>query len=149
MELERMVQVTSIQIDLQDLIIASEWVSAGEGMGIDCAAYVSRETGKIYWSGEGIDEALPDDVDDGTRYVAVPRKRDFDLGGALALRFVEENLPESYERIRQFFRKRGAYSRLQAELQRVGQLDAWLAYEQQAIEKALREWGVEHGFVLS
>ena len=35
----------------------------------DAAAYVDRETGEILWCGEGVDQPLPKDIDDFTRYV--------------------------------------------------------------------------------
>lgn len=45
-----------------------------------------RASGKIYWSSESeaLDEELPEDIEDGTCYVAVPDKRDLDLGRELA-----------------------------------------------------------------
>jgi hypothetical protein len=136
------------RINLQDLLDALEWVSAGEATGADCAAYVSRATGRIHWSGEGIDEELPDDIDDESKYVAVPSKHDLDLGRSLALRFVAEKIPDSHERVRHYFGKKGAYSHLKAELDRTGQLEAWYEYEQRVIEEALHEWSKEYDFLL-
>ncbi|MDR2172908.1 MAG: hypothetical protein LBE32_01685 [Burkholderiales bacterium] len=136
------------RINLQDLLDAFEWVSSGEVTGVDCAAYVSRATGSIHWSGEGIDEELPDDIDDGSQYVAVPGKHELGLGRSLALRFVTENIPDLYERVRQYFRKKGAYSHFKAELDRAGQLEAWREYEQRVIQETLHEWSEEHGFLL-
>jgi hypothetical protein len=138
----------STSVNLQDLLAAFEWIGAGEAAGVDCEAYVSRATGAIHWSGEGADEELPEDIEDETKYVAVPGKSDLELGRSLALRFVEERLPDSYELVHQYFRKKGAYSRFKAELERAGQLEAWYEYEQRAIEESLREWGEENGFVL-
>src|SRR2546423_7002393 len=138
----------STRVSLQDLLLAFEWIGSGEGAGVDCEAYVSRATGVIHWSGEGVDEEPPEDIDDESKYVAVPGKHDLELGRSLALRFVEERLPDSYERVKQYFREKGAYSRFKAEVDRAGQLEAWYEYEQQAIEEALREWGEENGFVL-
>lgn len=138
----------STRVNLEDVLSAYEWISAGEVAGVDCEAYVSRATGAIHWSGEGADEELPEDIEDETKYVAVPKKSDLDLGRSLALRFVGERLPDSYELVSQYFRKKGAYSRFKAELERVGQLEAWYEYEQRAIEEALREWGEENGFIL-
>lgn len=136
------------QVNFQDLLDAFEWVGSGEAAGVDCEAYVSKETGVIHWLGEGVPEDPPEDIDDASKYVPVPDKRDFDLGKSLALRFVEENLPASYERVAQYFRSRGAYSRFKDELERHGQLHAWHEYEQKATEEALREWSEMHGFVL-
>jgi hypothetical protein len=136
------------RIDLQDLLGAFEWVSSGGVTGVDCAAYVHKATGSIHWSGEGLDEELPDDIDDESQYVAVPSKHDLELGRSLALRFVSENIPDSYEIVRQYFRKKGAYSHFKAELDRAGQLEAWHEYEQRVIQETLHKWSKEHGFIL-
>lgn len=135
-------------VSYADLLAAFEWVGASEVAGVDGQAYVSKATGAVHCVGEGIDEDPPENLDDESRYVAVPSRSELDLGRSLALRFVREQLPDSYELAHQHFRARGAYSRFKALLERAGQLDAWYEYEQQAIEEALREWGEEHGFVL-
>jgi len=135
-------------IDLQNLLDAFEWVSSGGVAGVDCAAYVNKATGSILWSGEGVDEELPDDIDDEEQYLAVPSRHDLGLGHSLALRFVAENIPDSYERVHQYFRKKGAYSRFKAELERAGWLEAWYEYEQRVIRETLDEWSKEYGFLL-
>ena len=40
-------------------------------------------------------EPLPEDIDDGERYVPLPHKNDLGLGKPLILRFTNEFLPES------------------------------------------------------
>jgi hypothetical protein len=132
-------------VSLEDLLAAFDWVSAGESAAIDCAAYVSKVTGRVIWSGEGVDDELPADIEDGTIYVAVPSKSEFELGRSLALSFVEDHLPQEYETVHQFFRKRGAYSHFKSLLERAGQLQAWHAYERNAIEEALLNWAEQHG----
>jgi len=139
----------SARVNLDELLAAFEWVSASEAAAVDCNAYVSKVTGKVHWSGEGVEEELPEDIEDGSAYVAVPHKTEFDLGRSLALRFVEERLPRSYETVHQYFGKRGAYSRFKALLESVGQLEAWHQYEQSAIEEALRQWSEENGLTLA
>ena len=72
-------------------------------------AYVSLDTGAIYWISETnpIDEEdLPDDLDASDRYIAIPDKNELDLGNNLALRFVEEQLPDRYADVEDFFRRR-------------------------------------------
>ena len=123
-------------------------VSAAEAAAADCEAYVSRVTGTVHWSGEGVDGELPEDIEDESLYIAVPHKSELDLGRSLALRFVEEHLPRSRETVYGFFRKRGAYSHFKSLLEHAGQLEAWRLYEQAATEKALREWCAENGFAL-
>lgn len=138
----------SVPVSFDELLAAYEWVSAGGVAALDYEAYVNRETGTVHWCGEGTDEEPPEDIEDGSLYIAVPRNNELDLGRSLAIRFVEEHLPRSRETVYGFFRKPGAYSHFKALLAHAGQLDAWHAYEQTAIENAFREWCEENGFVL-
>lgn len=90
-----------------ELSLAFEFVSAappGENN-----SYVCLDTGRIYWTSEqGLgDEDVPDDLDTSDRYVLIPHKTELDLGRSLALRFVAEALPEKYDQVISFFRKRG------------------------------------------
>ena len=67
-------------LDYADLLDAFEWVSAsadGEN-----SAYVCRATGATYFTSSTMDfsEELPDDIDDGGLYIAVPHKTDLNLG---------------------------------------------------------------------
>ena len=139
----------SVAVDLDDLLAAYEWVSAGEVAAVDAEAYIGRLTGKIHWCGEGVDEEPPEDIEDGSLYIAVPHKSEFDLGRSLALAFVDEHLPRSTETVREYFHERGAYQRFKALLAQAGQLDAWHRYEQAATEEALSEWCAENGFIVT
>ncbi len=139
----------SVSVDLDDLLAAYEWVSAGEVAALDAEAYIDRLTGKIYWRGEGVDEELPEDIEDESLYIAVPHRSEFDLGRSLALAFVDKYLPRSSDTVREYFRGRGAYQRFKALLAQAGQLDAWHRYEQAATEVALSEWCAENGFSVS
>jgi hypothetical protein len=134
-------------VKLDDLLYAFDWVSASSAGSIDCNAFVHRMTGAVVWVGDGVDDEPPEDIDDGSIYLAVPDKSDLGLGRDLALQFTEEYLPSSYERVRQFFGRPGAYGRFKDLLERAGQLDAWYGYEREAVATALREWCEENGFV--
>ena len=128
----------------EDLLDACEWVSAdasGEN-----AAYVSRATGRVYWCTDAVDpeEAPPEDVDDGTQYLAVPHKRDLGIGVPLALRFVDEVLPSRYREASEFFQYPGAYRRFKAMLETTRKLDGWYAYESAALVSGLRAWAIEN-----
>jgi nicotinamidase-related amidase len=132
-----------------DLLHAFEWVSADPGG--ENAAYVCRATGRVVWvlpDGDS-EEALPDDLDDGTQYLAVPHKHDLDLGNALALRFVDEFVPARYPAAANFFRRPGAYRNLKAMLEREGQLQNWYAYQEAAVTQALRDWAIENRLPIS
>lgn len=137
------------QVKLTELVAAFDWVSAAGPF--ENAAYVNRETGAIHWSSSmnELDEELPDDIEDGTRYLAVPHKNELGLGRDLALRFVEENVPNSYELASSYFRKRGAYGRFKDLLERQGCIESWYQYEAEAVEQALREWCRENGLQVS
>lgn len=127
-----------------DLLDAFEWVSAMAPM--ENSAYVSRATAKTYLASRvmALDDELPEDIDDGSLYVAVPHKIDLNLGMNLAISFTEDNLPDSYKDVCGIFRQRGAYGRFKDLLERKGCLDAWYAYEAKSTERALREWCVDN-----
>ena len=136
----------STTVKLEALLDAFDWLSMTE---FASAAWVSRTTGSVYWvpeSDDALEEDLPDDLGSPAAYVAVPHKKDLDLGQRLVMRFVEQVLPASYETVERIFSKRGAYGQFKALLERSGKLDAWYQYEQEATEQALREWAEDNGF---
>jgi hypothetical protein len=53
-------------------------------------------------------------------------------------------LPLKSDEVRDFFRKRGAYSRFKDLLDRCGMLERWYQYEAEAVEEALREWAEDN-----
>jgi hypothetical protein len=94
----------------QDILFAFEFVSSGGGMH---HAFLCRRTGKIYWRSEtsdldGLADELPDDIEDDGNYLAIPDKRELDLGKPLALDFAREFLPNDFDAVRYMFSKRGA-----------------------------------------
>jgi hypothetical protein len=97
-------------VSFLDLQLALEFVSSG-GMG-ENEAYLDRQSGKIYWHSEfgDNDEELPDDIDD-EKYIAIPDKKELDLGKPLVLDFAREFLPDDYDEVRHIFSRRGAYRR--------------------------------------
>lgn len=138
----------SVTVSLDELLTACDWVSGAESIAMSCEAYVGRKTGAVHWLGEGVEEEPPEDIEDGSLYIAVPPKSELDLGRSLAIRFAEEHLPQHCEAVYGFFRKRGAYANFKSLLDRAGQLDAWHEYERVASESALREWCTDNGFEL-
>ena len=109
-------------------------------------AYVCLETGAIYWVSElsPLEEEVPDDLGESDRYIAIPHKKDLDLGSDLALRFAAEELPTQYSRVENFFRHRGAYARFKDLLAAEGCLDKWYAFESESTERALKRWCKEN-----
>jgi hypothetical protein len=129
-----------VTVKYEDLREAFDFVSFGAPM--EHSAYISLETGAIYWMSEvnPLEEEVPDDLETSSRYIAVPHKNDLDLGSRLALRFAAEELPGRYPQIEGFFRRRGAYARFKDLLDAEGCLDKWYAFEAEATERALRDW---------
>ena len=130
-----------VTIKYDDLSLAFDFVSSSAPM--EHRAFVSLESGKVYWVSElnpVEEEELPDDLDTSSRYLEIPHKNDLDLGRPLALRFVAEHLPAQYERVADIFRNRGSYRRFKELLESKGSLEQWYAFETEATEKALREW---------
>jgi hypothetical protein len=123
-----------------DLSAAFDFVSFAAPM--EHQAYLSIDTGTIYWMSElnPLEEELPEDLETSDRYIAIPHKNDLDLGRDLALRFTAAELPNRYNAVAQFFRHRGAYARFKELLASEGGLDKWYAFEAESTERALRDW---------
>ena len=138
----------SAAVKFDDLLAAYEWVSSSPG---DSEAFVSRVTGDVHWSSStmDLDDELPEDIEDGSIYVAVPNKHDLNLGKNLALAFAEERLADSYQTVATIFRQRGAYGRFKDLLERKSLLQAWYDFEAKATEVALREWAAGEGLSIT
>jgi hypothetical protein len=135
-----------VTVNARELRDAFDFVSAGEEF--DNSAYISLDTGKIYWRSTTADleeEDLPSDIDNSARYLAVPSQRELDLGRRLALAFVAEELPDDHETVAAFFQRRGAYRRFKNLLDTRGKLERWYDFEGRATDAALRAWCAEHG----
>jgi hypothetical protein len=114
-------------------------------------AYVSLDTGKVYWTSDAsdaFDKEIPADLETSGRYLAIPHKNELDLGRGLALRFVAQELPGAYDKVDGFFRRQGAYARFKDLLEREGVLDRWHSFEADSVERALRQWCAENGLEL-
>jgi hypothetical protein len=72
-------------------------------------AFVCRETGAVHWrSAYGDESELPDDIENGAKYLAVPGARDLDLGAPLVMRFADEVLTDHADEIAAIFSRKGA-----------------------------------------
>ncbi len=70
------------RVKFSELELAFDYVSF-EGL-TEHLAYVRKDTGEIlYGSDDLAEEELPDDVNDEEKYLAIPSKRDLDLGKSL------------------------------------------------------------------
>jgi hypothetical protein len=132
---------------LDDLEEALQFLDAGG----DTEAWLCRDTGVVHWHSEEFDdfEPLPDDIDDAARYLALPDKRDLDLGKPLALEFARTQLPDCYEQVRAMFSHRGAYARFKDLLDRHDRLDTWHQWEMEQTRQALREWCADNSITLA
>jgi hypothetical protein len=139
-----------IHISYEDLESALNWSSSGGPY--ENQALICRRTGRVYlqsMNGDFEDEELPDDIEDGTLYVAVPHKNDLDLGRALVFEFVETEAPRVAAAVQAAFRQRGAYSKFKAILERESLLQRWYEYEAAATRSALERWALENGLVVN
>lgn len=127
---------------------AFDFVSFGRAS--ENQAYLCLETGETYYRSELGDneEPLPEDIDEPGKYLAVPHKNDLDLGRELALRFAQQRLPESYDTVRAFFGRPGAYARFKDLLDARGLLQQWYDYEEAATDEALRQWCQDNDIAL-
>jgi hypothetical protein len=111
-------------------------------------AFVCGQTGKVYCrfgssvAGEDdeINDEIPDDIEDETKYIAIPDKKSLDLGKPLVLDFAREYLPDDFDDVRDIFSKRGAYRKFRALVIQRDVLQRWYDFEAKATERALREW---------
>jgi hypothetical protein len=131
--------------DLQDAFLFVNFGGPGEN-----EAYLDRQSGKIYcYSAYGDnEEELSDDIDD-AKYIAIPDKRELDLGKPLVLNFVGQFLPDDGDEVRRIFSRKGAYGRYKDLLVERGALERWYDFSNKAEEAALREWCAENGIELS
>lgn len=108
-------------------------------------AILCRDTGQIFYTSDlGDSDALPEDVDDPDRYIAIPHKNELDLGKMLVLEFVSEHLLPEAGRVQNIFQHRGAYTRFKEFLTSKGLLEEWYTYEDTQQKAALREWCSEN-----
>jgi len=131
---------------------AEELRMAFDLAGLESNAYISVDTGRIHWQSDWVDpdeeERLPKDFEESDRYIAVPHKNDLDLGRRLVLAFVSQELPDDYDTVAGFFRRKGAYGRFKDLLHARGALERWYEFEGRATEEALRAWCEENGIQL-
>ena len=128
-------------VRLSDIIEAVEFVSASSFD--EHHAYICPRTGRTHLVSEYLDldeaEGLPNDPEE-CGYLAVPHRRDLDLGKPLALAFVAEELPELLDQAQDIFRRKGAFRRFKDLIGAQGKLDSWYGYEERAMRAAVRDW---------
>ena len=129
--------------------IEDAFIFASSGQPYECSAYISQETGKTYYQSDyGDFDELPEDIDD-PKYVTIPHKTDLDLGKSLVLNFAYEYLGDKAKDVEIIFRSKGAYSRFKELLNRLGKLDLWYSYENNAQQKAIISWCKDNDITVS
>jgi len=137
-------------VKFSELLDACEFVSGSPYD--ELRAFVCTKTGRIYFVSDLLDdeiEEVPEDLETSDLYLAVPGRRDLDLGRRLALSFVRDELPGALDKAYDIFGRKGAYGRFKHLLQVNGALDKWYAFEQSAVEAALRDWCEDAGLPLT
>ncbi len=123
---------------------AFEFVNMGGGYG-ENHAFLCKRTGHVYWRSDfsdldDLNDELPDDIEDDEKYIAIPDKRELDLGKPLVLDFAREFLPGDFDEVRRIFDRKGTYRKFRALIERRDVLDRWYEFEAKATERALRDW---------
>jgi hypothetical protein len=113
-------------------------------------AFVCKQSGRIYWQGDLLDdfEEVPDDIEDAERYFPVPDKRKLELGRPLVLDFARAFLADDFDEVERIFSHKGAYAQFKALLIKRSMLDQWHDFEHKAEETALRAWCKQHAIEL-
>ena len=139
----------STSVKYEDLEAALDWSSSGAPF--ENTAIISRITGAVFFKSMNgyTEEELPEDIDDGSLYAALPHKNDLNLGRELVFDFIETESPGNIGIVAAFFRQRGAYSKYKAFLERESLLEKWYKFESEASRKALLRWASENGFHLT
>lgn len=123
---------------------------ADAGRSGENSALICKDTGKILCRSElsGEDE-IEAAEEEGTlnwdESVEMPNKNDLDLGQDLIFEFIGKELPHEYDRVRDIFRRKGAYSRYKDFLERYDMLDQWHEFENRRLKEALLKWCNENG----
>ena len=136
-------------VSLRDLVDAVDFVSASES-GEFCA-YICTTTGTIYYISDDpkLNEDNPADLEESEQYISVPSKRDLDLGRNVVNDFVNRELPDERDTVRDFFHRRGAYRRFKDFLEFRGLLEKWFRFEEQSAAAAVRAWAADNEIPLS
>ena len=137
-----------MEIKFSDIELAFEYVSSAPMT--SNTSVLCKETGEIYYSSDYDDEdEIPEEIYDREDCIEIPHKNELNLGRNLIFEFVEQFLPGDFERVRQIFRRRGAYGRYKDLLEDRGFLKKWYEFENTRQKETLREWCEENNITLT
>jgi len=119
----------------------------------DVRTFIDLETGAVRVRSETCD--LPDyedsaDWEDSDSVIELPTKHDLDLGQRLVFAFADAELSgDDADKVRFFFRKKGAYRRFKDLLESRSMLERWYEFEEEATKRTLRMWCEDKGIALT
>ncbi len=131
-------------LKFNDIYTAFEYVSSGDYG--EHEAYLNPKKDKVIMIFDPMvtgkkSEAIPDEEFVAGDWIAIPNKRDLNLGSKLVFRFAKEALPQNdWAEVDRIFSKRGAYSRWKVFLNSRNLLQNWYDYSNHAEIQALKEW---------
>ena len=128
-----------MRIKFSDIELAFDYVSSSPMTAN--TVVICKETGEFYYRSDyGDEDEIPEDVYDREDCIEIPHKNDLDLGRNLVFEFVEQFLQGDFQRVREIFRRRGAYGRYKDLLENRGFLKKWYEFENTRQTETLREW---------
>jgi len=132
-------------VNLGDIESAFLFVSSD----MDNEAILDKRDGKIYYRSDilGIDE-FPKDIDD-KDFINIPDKHMLGLDSRLAFEFIQTFLPKEYDKVREIFRKSGAYSKFKQFLASYDLLKKWYQFEGNRTKEALIKWCKKNGIKIA
>ena len=112
-------------------------------------AVLCQDNGEIYYHSEdGVFDELDEDEFDCDNFVVIPHKNDLDLGQSLVFEFVEQQMPNDFDRVQEIFSNSRAYRRFKDLLEHRDLLEKWYDFESHREVEALREWCRENAIEL-
>lgn len=127
-----------MKFNFSEVFDAFDFVSSSSNF--ENTAFIDMDTGKIYYHSEITDiDELPEDIDYGN-YIELPHRNELDLGKVIVFDFVQEHIPDDFEKVENIFSREGAYSRFKELLDSKGLLEKWYDFEHKRKEEKLRKW---------
>lgn len=87
-----------------------------------------------------LEDEIPEELSERRDCIEIPHRTDLNLGRNLVFEFVEQYLPSDFERIRDIFKRKGAYKRYKDFLEDRGFLQKWYDFENTRQLETLRAW---------
>ncbi len=104
-------------------------------------AMICTRTGRVCFRSElsGFDE-IPEEAIDSDSWREGPHNNELGLGSELVFSYIAQRLPADLDRVRNIFRRRGAYSNFKGLLEERGILEEWYEFENDRQKEAILEW---------